>query len=191
MSFNLRFPGQYFDAETGLAQNWNRDYDPVVGRYIESDPIGLAGGSYSPYSYVYDDPVDFMDDDGQLGRSPGTPHRGPPVPFPSPNTALCSYYDGVARQFGCKYHAFAGSVCRGKSPGVNFLTTGWTTSTLNCIRSCLIESDKKARASSECQTTGCANRGKWGIRLQTPQHAGPAFHGKSGRLGRAGQPRLP
>jgi RHS repeat-associated protein len=37
--YNLRFPGQYYQAETGLNQNYSRDYDPLVGRYIESDPI--------------------------------------------------------------------------------------------------------------------------------------------------------
>ena len=39
-----RYPGQYFDAETGLHQNYFRDYDPRTGRYIEADPIGLVGG---------------------------------------------------------------------------------------------------------------------------------------------------
>ncbi len=42
--FNLRFPGQYYDAETGLHYNYFRDYDPSIGRYVESDPIGLMGG---------------------------------------------------------------------------------------------------------------------------------------------------
>ena len=41
---NLRFPGQYADGETGFHQNGFRDYNPAWGRYIESDPIGLAGG---------------------------------------------------------------------------------------------------------------------------------------------------
>ena len=44
MTFNLRFPGQYFDAESNLHYNYFRDYDPRTGRYIESDPVGLLGG---------------------------------------------------------------------------------------------------------------------------------------------------
>ena len=41
---NLRFPGQYYDAETGLNYNYYRDYNPTIGRYIEADRIGLLGG---------------------------------------------------------------------------------------------------------------------------------------------------
>lgn len=62
--YNLRFPGQYYDAETGLNQNWNRDYDPVVGRYVESDRLGLFGGSFSTYSYVSNAPVIYVDPTG-------------------------------------------------------------------------------------------------------------------------------
>ena len=52
----LRFPGQYFDADTGLYQNYFRDYDSRLGRYIQSDPIGLAGGG-NTYNYAYSNPI--------------------------------------------------------------------------------------------------------------------------------------
>lgn len=55
-TYNLRFPGQYFDAETGLSYNVNRDYDSSTGRYIESDPTGLESG-ISTYEYVNGSPL--------------------------------------------------------------------------------------------------------------------------------------
>lgn len=59
--FNPRFPGQYYDAETGLAYNYFRDYDPGTGRYVQSDPIGLDGGSWSTYSYSDSSPLSKTD----------------------------------------------------------------------------------------------------------------------------------
>ncbi|WP_243405551.1 RHS repeat-associated core domain-containing protein, partial [Solimicrobium silvestre] len=50
-TFNLRYPGQYYDAETNLHYNYFRDYDPTTGRYAESDPFGLYAG-ISTFSYV-------------------------------------------------------------------------------------------------------------------------------------------
>jgi RHS repeat-associated protein len=60
---NLRFPGQYYDEETGLHYNWNRYYDPATGRYTTSDPIGLGGGE-NLYSYSYANPGYWGDPDG-------------------------------------------------------------------------------------------------------------------------------
>jgi RHS repeat-associated protein len=67
-SFNLRFPGQYYDVETGTNYNYFRDYDPATGRYVESDPIGLAGGSASTYTYVGEDPIFSIDPLGLAGH---------------------------------------------------------------------------------------------------------------------------
>jgi RHS repeat-associated protein len=57
---NLRFPGQYFDSETVLNQNWSRDYDPTVGRYIQSDPAGLISGP-NTYNYAAGNPLLYSD----------------------------------------------------------------------------------------------------------------------------------
>ena len=69
ITMNLRFAGQYFDVESGLHQNYFRDYRPGVGRYLERDPIGLSGGINS-FAYVGGDPVNFSDPDGLQARPP-------------------------------------------------------------------------------------------------------------------------
>ena len=79
-AFNQRFPGQVFDAETGLFQNWNREYNPRIGRYVQSDPIGLAGG-INTYLYANGSPLIFTDPEGLCGRDLGSCMSGPNNPL--------------------------------------------------------------------------------------------------------------
>ncbi|WP_082152390.1 RHS repeat-associated core domain-containing protein [Candidatus Rhodobacter oscarellae] len=50
-----RFPGQWFQTESGLHQSWMRDYDLTTGRYIQADPLGLVDGA-SVYGYALQNP---------------------------------------------------------------------------------------------------------------------------------------
>jgi len=68
VTFNLRFPGQYYDSETGLHYNLNRYYSPKEGRYITSDPIGLEGG-LNTYLYAEANPIGIFDPMGLTGNS--------------------------------------------------------------------------------------------------------------------------
>lgn len=63
VDIQLRFPGQIEDSETGLFYNWHRYYDPTIGRYISSDPIGLDGG-VNTYGYVGGNPLKYVDESG-------------------------------------------------------------------------------------------------------------------------------
>ena len=63
LSFNLRFPGQYFDNETNLNYNYFRNYDSSIGRYVQSDPIGLSGGM-NTYAYVIANSLLYSDNLG-------------------------------------------------------------------------------------------------------------------------------
>lgn len=65
ITFNLRFPGQYYDSETGLNYNYFRDYNPEIGRYSQSDLLGLLGG-LNTYAYAYNSPVNLIDPYGNI-----------------------------------------------------------------------------------------------------------------------------
>ncbi len=61
----LRFPGQWFQSESGLHQNWMRDYDPTTGRYMQADPLGLVDGA-SVYGYALQNPGRYSDPRGEM-----------------------------------------------------------------------------------------------------------------------------
>ncbi len=63
LTVNLRFPGQYFDKESGLHYNWWRYYQPGSGRYVTGDPLGLEGG-INNYIYANSSPVLTFDYSG-------------------------------------------------------------------------------------------------------------------------------
>jgi RHS repeat-associated protein len=64
VTFNLRYPGQYYDQEPNLHYNYHRSYSATVGRYTQADPIGLDGG-WNRFGYVGGNPLSFTDPLGQ------------------------------------------------------------------------------------------------------------------------------
>jgi RHS repeat-associated protein len=100
---NLRLPGQYADA-TGFNHNEFRDYDPSIGRYLESDPIGLAGG-LNTYAYVGDNPI--------MGRDPSGLFY---IPFTNQDVDL-TWAESVAADL----EPFAEYCAAEKSRVINFL----------------------------------------------------------------------
>ena len=68
LTFPIRHAGQYYDQEVNLFYNYFRDYDPITGRYVESDPIGLDGG-LNTYAYVGGNSLHLTDSLGLLPDS--------------------------------------------------------------------------------------------------------------------------
>ncbi|HEX7817225.1 RHS repeat-associated core domain-containing protein [Dyella sp.] len=120
-AFNLRFPGQYHDAESDLSYNINRDYEAATGRYIQSDSLGLMAGP-STYAYVGSNPLSFVDQLG-LVMSPlrecggNLAGCGDMMPQPDPcDDSGARYWDGY-RNFVSQYGINVG-------PGIAALGAG-------------------------------------------------------------------
>ena len=116
--YNLRFPGQYYDSETGTNYNYFRDYDPAAGRYAQSDPIGLRSGT-NTYGYVSSSPLRWSDSYGLEGGGFSTQygnwcgknwsggHKGPTIPQNPAGPidsvdACCMAHDYCWAKFECE-----------------------------------------------------------------------------------------
>ena len=114
---NIRFPGQYADEESGLYYNYYRDYDPRVGRYVESDPVGLVGGT-NTYGYVSMNPIIGTDEFGltQMNRSRSAPgmigRKGPFGPVCGASSSESRYWvpDSIWRK-ACANHDTCYGTC--------------------------------------------------------------------------------
>ncbi len=114
VTFNLRYPGQYFDKESNLHYNYFRSYDSRTGRYTQADPIDLQGG-WNRFAYVESDPLMSVDPDGLKKKAPPIPGdygKQPYVPDYWRNDTYRRYRDGyyasVCVKTTCEFGSPAG-----------------------------------------------------------------------------------
>lgn len=179
VEFNLRFPGQYYDRATGLNYNYFRDYDPVVGRYIESDPIGLDGG-ISTYLYVGGNPLNASDFYGLRTRclpgfqhvTPGNagsscaPIPPPPPPPPAPGCSGSCSQDWAGCVSACvRSYTIAPTLYAGVAAyGTTLVTTGTVAACATGVGETIViyETATVGACSIECGVNPCLYPGSCG-----------------------------
>jgi RHS repeat-associated protein len=126
-SSSVRFPGQYFDEETGLHYNYFRDYDAERGRYIQPDPIGTTGG-LNLFLYADANPVVAVDPFGlvawtcrAIGGGRESSYRG--------TTKVCQYACSAKCYPSTTFDAPGwkssyGSHCWGQEVGTQLMSSG-------------------------------------------------------------------
>jgi RHS repeat-associated protein len=131
------FPGQYQDVESGFSYNYFRDYDPSLGRYIQSDPIGLVGG-VNTYGYVKGNPIGLLDFYGLAWSNTDAlnhyKNNGPNVTLSHTGHLSTiqnsSAYQGLANRFSSQIYASAKAlaVSNANSPGAYKLSVKFSNS---------------------------------------------------------------
>lgn len=115
VTFNLRMPGHYFDAETGYHYNWKRTYNPRTGRYLQPDPLGEAGG-ISAYTYAAGDPVGRVDPTGLESTVVASPTMVV-TDTPSPHREGLPAFFNLFGRGGSSLQATSRGVSGGRSSG--------------------------------------------------------------------------
>ena len=126
-SLNVRFPGQYQDAETGLYYNYLRTYDPSTGRYTESDRVGLRG-QQNLYAYADGNPISAIDRKGEIAWIPVIVVGG---------GALAGGYSEGSKAYKCGSRGLdlAQAILRGAAAG-SVGSLGGLLAGLDCVPSC-------------------------------------------------------
>ncbi|VAW35017.1 hypothetical protein MNBD_GAMMA01-2004 [hydrothermal vent metagenome] len=166
--FNLRFPGQYFDKESGIHYNYFRDYEPATGRYLQSDPIGQKG-ALNTYTYASNNSLYWTDSTGMIndnGRCTGLPIqfqqdcRNPPPPPSCKDGGYCSCEergDCCEERGDCCEKSFFSCM----DDCVSFLNPWWSTSVGGAV------GFGAAGAAGTTATVACgwggAAAGAWGL----------------------------
>jgi len=157
--FDMRFPGQRYDAASGMNYNYFRDYDFGGGRYIQSDPIGLDGGR-ATYSYAENSPAVLSD---KLGLAPNnqirdamTPIEGFIYPIADMDGSTCRMCDRVEAK--CLTYWTMYDAAAALSPDAKSLPKACKT---QCQAACVIKNyndpNKAINCAKSCGVT-CAGR---------------------------------